>query len=293
MKDESIEALFEEDTNTEKLMKEACVASRVRQVVVSLGTLAIVAILVWLVHLQLTPYIIQSQTSERYFYEKVRGANRFEMPFAREIGFFSGKAEAVQYKILGNTPVMIGKVNSGPDQSEYRLEMADGGVYSETGYKQMIFYHPEGAAADVVREVDQLEAMEGVKLAEVAISLQMPMSRSELEGLLPEGVTLNWAWVDTALDDQEPVFEAQAIGYPLLDDKGKRLENPEGEWIKFLDLVKEKQTKQKAVYRTLYEEAVSGQQLLGGVLVGAPEALAKLDKVGQIRGIVIGETLTY
>ncbi|MGL4736443.1 MAG: anti sigma factor C-terminal domain-containing protein [Cellulosilyticaceae bacterium] len=293
MEDKTLEALFEEKVPTEELLKEAQVASRIRQVVVSLGTIALVGLLVWLTHLQLTPHIAARQSTEKYFYEKVRGANRFEMPFKKEISFFSGKAEAAQYKILGDTPVMIGKVTSGQDQATYSLPMADGGVYSETGYKQMLFYRPEVDRGQVQREVSRLQNMEGVRLAEVAISLQMPMSRYELEGLLPEGVTLNWAWLDTGVEGTEQVSEAQAIGYPMIDNLGKKLENPEGEWIKFLDIVKDKKTKQQMLYTVLYEEALRGQQILGGVVVGAPDALEQLGAVGQIRGIVVGETLTY
>lgn len=292
--DKALEALFEEKLPTEELMQEARVASRVRQVTISLGTLCLVGVLVWLVHLQLTPYLVQARAAEKRFYENVAGANRFEMPFEREITFFNGKAEAVQYKILGSTPVVTGKVTIDPKEWERLLTMTDGSIYSETGHRQLVFYRPSITSEHVRRETQMLREMEGVKLAEVAISLKMPVSRSELEGLLPAGVSLNWAWIDTTVGVQdETVLESQAIGYPLIDEEGKRLENPEGEWIKFLDLVRKKSTKHQAMYETLYLDATQTQQILGGVVVGTPEALEKLDAVGQIQGLVIGETLTH
>ncbi|MGL4346242.1 MAG: anti sigma factor C-terminal domain-containing protein [Cellulosilyticaceae bacterium] len=294
MKDKELEDLFEVEVLPETLLEEARLKSRVRQVLISVATIILVGLLVWLVHLQITPYWIKNRVAERSFYEGVVGANRFEMPFRRKMTFFGGEAEGVQYKIVGQKPVVVGKVTIADNDVMNVIDMSDGGLYSDTGHKLMMFYRPEADEIHVRKEFETLENMASGRLVEVGVSLDQAMTRSELEALLPQGVMLNWCWVDTGeVSRRDIARETEVIGYPMIDESGEKLEDPEAKWLDYLDLIKDRDTKYRDYFKQIYEQVKEGPQILGAVLVGEPEALRQLRRIEQIRGAVIGEVSIY
>lgn len=69
-------------------------------------------------------------------------------------------------------------------------------TYNYLGQKEPCFYHPGLNYAGYPQELDELNELSSNQLAEIGLSFDRGYTMEEIAELIPEGVNLNWVWMD-------------------------------------------------------------------------------------------------
>jgi len=233
-------------------------------------------------------------------------------------GIMTGEIDYVRYRFLGSKPVSDGSYKEGytyvplingvyGDMGNLMAkDSVENAEYNKSGKRIMQFYHPAINYKSYVNDLNNLSAEDNNKLMEISLSFDRTYSIDEIKNMIPEGITLNWYWVDTSTSDaltengkykpDELSFdEYEVYGIKTLDSQGVSISNPEELFISSITMYKDKKGT-SPIYQTLFNTLSNGKgeikksdlKIIGVVVSGKTEVLKTLKGKNYIKAATIG-----
>ena len=304
-----MDELFSFEENKNNLITKAKRKSTMRMAFVSGLVSVLVLTLVVLIKLQVTPWLLDKETIAQENYYDVYGANIYIGPWEESIKLIGSQATATQYKLLNGRPVYRGEVLSDTHHNETHFHPNDYETYNYLGEKVMNFIHPGIESNELPKELNDLDVIQDHQIVEMGISFDRAYSLSEAKEMLPEGLQLQWAWIDTwsaeevdamqETDRPTSVFtEDEMIGFSMVDKVGLALNNPLENFMEAVNYGRNHkgpyQEDMKAIHDRLTkhgEVKESSVKVIGAVVVGNKEALQKIQKELYVRASSIGAVI--
>ncbi|GKV67418.1 MULTISPECIES: anti sigma factor C-terminal domain-containing protein [Sporosarcina] len=304
MKDNhEMDDLFSFEGNEKNIITKAKRKSTLRIASISGLVSFLVLILVILLKLQVTPWLLNKEIIAQDQYYDVYGANTFIGPWEESIRIIGSNATAPQYKLLDGQPVYRGEISNDSNHIEVHLSPNRYETYNYFGGKVMNFLHPEVLSAQIPNEVQTIDAFREQQLIEVGLSFDKGYSLAEVQSMLPEELTLQWAWVETyskgaieSLQASDPpshmLTENEVIGFSLTDETGAPVQEPEERFIESVKSAKDQkgryQKEMASIYDGLSKSGSPEIKIIGAVVVGTKQELQQLQNASYIRASSIG-----
>lgn len=207
-----------DDGKLKDIIKKAKRKTIIRNTVISLVVSLIVLVGGIIGNAQITNKIAMDGLREQWLMQSISRPNLYESGYDDERGFLSGKLEYHLYKVVEGVPIVwkTEKMNyswstrfsmlSGnhsyinvpdPEMTDQAYEYYRS-YNSENGQREMLFYVPQvNYNGKVLNDLSALDQMNPDKLVELAISFDKSYTQSEVEQMLPDGLSQVWYWVDT------------------------------------------------------------------------------------------------
>ncbi|MEC2056159.1 anti sigma factor C-terminal domain-containing protein [Peribacillus psychrosaccharolyticus] len=323
MIDNDIEALFDENVEQTGTLVKTIKKARRKTILRNIFISAIVSSILMLCFLGVLPVIKQSQEDKAMMESRVSNST-FMNPNVYSTGdqtvstgLFSGIITFEQYKIINGKPVdwgerkteysLFGEGGSlGGDHSPIQLEQVETSRSYDRYTKQLImeYYHPDVEYESMTNDFPRLEKMPETAAAELAISFTDKLSPQEVRDLIPEGVSLEWYWVDVYDKLEYEDYPITANGFHFYGFEHRKDVRSEEFFINWLKETASEESdgydhkEIKKVYKDLKganKEIKTDQiKILGAVVSGTPKNLLKVKNIPQVRTGVLGAvTTTY
>lgn len=304
MKDNlEMDDLFSFERNEESLITKAKRKSTLRIVSISGLVSFLVLILVILIKLQVTPWLLNKEITAQDQYYDIYGANTYIGPWEESIRIIGSNATAPQYKLLDGRPVYLGQISNDSDHIEVHLSPNRYETYNYFGGKVMNFLHPGVLSAQIPNEVQTIDTFREDELIEVGLSFDKGYSLVEVQSMLPEELTFQWAWVEAyskdaveSLQASDPpshvLTENEVIGFSLTDETGVPLSEPEEKFMESVKFAKDQkgryQKEMASIYDGLSKSGAPEIKIIGAVVVGTKQELQQLQNESYIRASSTG-----
>lgn len=261
-------------------------------------------------------YILKKRLEDDYLdimFSQVKGANIGWTRAVNSYSFLNARTHITIEKTLGDRNIIWNSLEREvtlTSKKDISMDTSKNTQYSETlkrqvsynkynGEREIQFYYPQGR--NLPQELNLLEKFDENTLVEMALSFNHSYSLEDLEGILGSD-NVNWLWVNTnpnqgynsKTDSNKFLSGDAAIGFSI-DSSGF---NEAGQL--FLDnliyLSKEGDYK-KATKKILlslnenYHPNTSDIQVLGAVVTGTPQQLARFKDLDIIRASTLGATI--
>jgi len=136
---------------------------------------------------------------------------------------------------------------------------------------------------------------------EILLSFDKAYALEEIKSMLPSGITLNWYWVDTFVENSEDfsnklvLDEYDVYGMKTLDRQGNSIENPEKDFIDVITRSKNNKD-YSSEYKNLFDILSNGKskinkedlKIIGVVVSGDSNSLKVLKYKNYIKAATIG-----
>lgn len=302
-KDREIESLFE--CKGDGLIREAKQRSVARIVGISIGVSVFVIILGFLLKIQIVPFVLDKQASEKSYHYKIYGANTFVTKFRGERRLTRNKLSAMKYKILKDIPVLVGRIEVPGDLYENKIYMKTGEIYGETGNRMMRFYHPNIGYEKYSDDLARLEEFDEKDIIEIGLSFDGSYSWEEIKSIIPENIDVNWCWIDgveitDVMKEEQILFEEDnVVGFSTIESNGVAIEKPVEKFVNTLELIRIKTNKYKISIESILnhlkdkQEIVDEEQdlVIGAVVVGRVSDLKAIQNSKMIKASTFGTIL--
>lgn len=263
-------------------------------------------------------YILKKRVEDDYLdimYSQVKGANIGWTSAVNSYGFLNARTHITIEKTLGDRNIIWNSLEREvtlTNKKDISNDTSKNTQYSETlkrkvsynkynGEREIQFYYPQIEGGNLPQELNLLEKFDENKLMEIALSFDKSYSLKELEGILGSD-NVNWLWVSTNPDQgYNPKTDSNkflsgdaAIGFsidsPGFNEAGQLfLDN-----LIYLSKEGDHQKTIKKVLLGLNENSnpnISDIQVLGAVVTGTPQQLARFKDVDIIRASTLGATI--
>lgn len=164
--------------------------------------------------------------------------------------------------------------------------------YSENGYRQMMFFHPEISYKEYRDDLSNLDVISDDMLIELAISFDKPYKDYEIPSLLGSKANVSWYWLDAYTDEDMKAHKEDA---EMFDGKSAHISeynaigvnvNPqhfETGYTEFMELLKNTRLeKYKAIYNDMMANGYNDYKsytevpILGVIVYGTKSELKVL-----------------
>ncbi|MGL6174467.1 MAG: anti sigma factor C-terminal domain-containing protein [Cellulosilyticaceae bacterium] len=302
-KDREIESLFE--CKEDGLIREAKRRSFIRIVGISIGVSVGVIILGFLLKIQIVPFVLDKQASEKSYHYKIYGANTFVTKFRGERKLTHNKLSATKYKILKDVPVVVGRIEVPGELHENKIYMETGEIYGEVGNKTMRFYHPNIGYEEYSDDLARLEEFDEKDIVEIGLSFDKSYSWEAIKSILPENIDINWCWIDSiqitdVMKEEQVLFEEDnVVGFYAIESNGAAIEKPVEKFMDTLELIRIKTNKYKMSIETILNDLKEKQEIvdekqdlvIGAVVVGRVSDLKAIQNSEMIKASSFGMIL--
>ncbi|MBD7986233.1 anti sigma factor C-terminal domain-containing protein [Sporosarcina sp. Sa2YVA2] len=302
MKDNhDMDQLFNFDHKEKDLITSAKRKSTWRMTWISGLVSVLILTLVVLIKLQLTPWLLDREIIAQEFYYEVHGANTFVGLWDESIRLIGSSAKAPRYKLVQGQPVYRGDVTNDSSPVEVHVSADPLQAYDYYGNKMMQFIHPQTASSDVPNDLFGMDAMLDNTIIEMGVSFNDAYSLDSVRRMLPEGLDLQWVWVDAfPVIEEEEAFEMiltenEVIGYPLIDETGKEIMDPIEHFMDVLEIGKDRGGRYKqeiaSIQAAMHETRTldeTTKNVIGAVVIGDKEALRNLRNDPMVRATSVG-----
>jgi hypothetical protein len=248
-------------------------------------------------------------------YSQVKGANIGWTSAVNSYGFLNARTHITIEKTLGDRNIIWNSLEREvtlTNKKDISTDTSKNTQYSETlkrkvsynkynGEREIQFYYPQIEGGNLPQELNLLEKFDENKLMEIALSFDKSYSLKELEGILGSD-NVNWLWVSTNPDQgYNPKTDSNkflsgdaAIGFSI-DSPGF---NEAGQlFLDNLIYLSKEGDHQKTIKKLLLglnensNPNISDIQVLGAVVTGTPQQLARFKDVDIIRASTLGATI--
>lgn len=311
--DEILEDIFEFN-NEKNIIKKAKRHSYIRITLIS-GLVSIIGITFLIIlKLQITPFLLNKEILAKDAYYQVYGANSYLSPWNTDIALIGSTATSTQYKLLNGHPVFKKLITLDTTPHETYIESAPNKTFTYYGQNVMNFYHPkidyENVAHDDLLRNKTLDN----KLFEVGISFDKDYTISEINAMIPKGLTIQWYWLDTFSNEEISnmqssvqtdtkisgyVFkEDEVIGIKTFSNTGEKFSNPTKEFVNSIQYLIENNRAYKTEMQVILDSITTNKELdkskiniIGAVVVGNATTLSKLAKEPFVRASSFGANI--
>lgn len=301
-----LEDFFDFEKNEKDLITKAKRKSTIRMASISGLVSLLVLTLIILVKIQITPWLLNKELTAQETYYDVHGANLFVGPWTESVQLIGSKATAPQYKLLDGRPVYRGEISNDSNQLEVHLSPKEYESYSYLGGKVMNFIHPEVHLKQVPDEVKNINTFADNQMIEMGLSFDRAYSLDEVKAILPNDLSLQWAWVDAYTDEEIDALQTSAsptnvftenevIGFSMIDETGIALEDPVKDFMDSVAYGKSHmgpyKKEMKALYESLNKQGAVDEatvKVIGAVVVGTQETLQQIQNEPSIRASSVG-----
>ena len=171
---------------------------------------------------------------------------------------------------------------------------------TQTGQREMLFYHPEIDYRKYINDLPQLDEMDNRKLVEMGISFDQSYTLEQVKTMLPSNVHPVWYWVDTYSDkdrlfDKDPMPESANMIYgfgPGIDNGNVNEEYFLSSIENGLSVKGKYYNEYKRIYDYLRKEkekpVKNDVKILGVVVTGTAENLKTLKEKNYIKSATLG-----
>ncbi|MGL5677556.1 MAG: anti sigma factor C-terminal domain-containing protein [Cellulosilyticaceae bacterium] len=292
---------FTMEGKEDTLLKKAKAKSRLRMIFTSTAVAVGVVGLGIALKMQVTPYILNKEVKEVHMYHQIYGANVQLGQWEKFVGLTERWARTVQYKIVDGVVVPIGEVRipKGRKWHENTIANNQGDLYGVNGHRIMRFYHPELGYGTYSNDLSKLKEVAPDKVVELGISFNKGYTVQEVDAMMPEGINLQWSWIDTydevslqeAYKDREmtPWKEDEVVGIHYLEPNGKEVEKPVDNFMMDLETAIRSSKKDSELYESMQTRIEQeGLRVLGVVVTGSPEVLQQLEGKPFVKATTFG-----
>ncbi|MGF6949087.1 hypothetical protein QF028_001592 [Neobacillus sp. B4I6] len=217
------------------LVKKARRKTILRNTIISLIVSLLILIVGYIGNLQLLYKSGNDALRDISLFKEITGPNIYESGYQQNFGLFNGSLVYHTYKVIEGKPVIwnnntfkfniLGNFsqfpgNYSPIQINHPLTQKEKLSYyipynSQTGQREMLFYHPAIDYGKYINDLPLLEGMDNQSLVEMGISFDQKYSLEEIKKMLPSNVQPVWFWVDTysekELHKTENLFDGDKI----------------------------------------------------------------------------------
>lgn len=317
---DKMDDLFNFDNHDPKnMLEEAKGKSFSRIVLISIAMSVYIFGLIYLMKVQITPFLLTNKINEVSSYYDIFGANKFVGMWDEDYRFIGSTAKAPIYKIIDDKPVKLGDIVAPGDLNfdEFSLnsnwpEHDTRDIFTYEGIRKLQFYHPYVTYENYKNDLSLVNDIPRYKNLEYGLSFDQAYTLEEVQKMLPKDVKLQWVWVDTYNENEveslksykteagkipsQVINEDNAAGFHLYDKVGEPIKNPKKSFIENLELAVESKGKYKdeitSVYNYLKEDQKEIQSnnilIIGAVVTGDKEDMKKLIDQKYIKASVLG-----
>lgn len=305
-KTDEIDKLF--GFNEEELLNTAKRKSISKMASISIGMSLLIFILLAALKLQVTPILLDKKASEISYYYGTHGANIFVGGFSGDTKLTRSEVYSTKYKVVDGIPVVMGEVAVPSEKYEHNFYMSNGDIFSSQGHRVMQFFHPSINYKNYRDDLEKLDELEVNNVVELGVSFDKKYSFKEIKEMLPEGIQLNWCWVDgideaafgadnEVFDSSYAVFEEDnVLGFSTIQGNGESKEDPVADFIESLELIIPKTKKHKEELVEVVNKLSNGKgtinpgevPIIGAVVVGKAEELKALRGIPKIKASSFG-----
>lgn len=322
--EEKLKELFEmRDKTTSRFdstIKRAKTFSIVRTTIISLMIFITLSTALLIANSFILNHVSNKKLNELQTWFQVAMPNAYMGNTQADDRIMIGVVEYPRYRFLGEKPIVDGVFKEDysymplingiyghmghylfSSSGESFKELEEMRKYNKVGKQVMKFYHPSISYDKYINDLGELNNIEKDKLMEISLSFDKSYSLEEAKALIPEGITLNWYWVDT-LDknnkDKLPksiLEEDEVYGIKALDNHGRVIKKPEES---FVDSITRGNSNKDTHYRykSLFNALSGGKteinkddlRIIGVVVSGDVETLKALQNLNYIKAATIG-----
>lgn len=301
-------------------IKRAKTFSIIRNIIISLMIFITLSAALLIANSFILNHVSNKKLNELHTWFQVAMPNAYMGNTQADDRIMIGEIEYPRYRFLGEKPIVDGIFkedysymplidgNYG-DMGHYLFsssgesfkELEEMRKYNKVGKLVMKFYHPLISYDKYINDLEELNNIEKDKLMEISLSFDKSYSLEEAKALIPEGITLNWYWVDTLDKNNKDKLsksileEDEVYGIKALDKQGRVMKNPEES---FIDSIicgnSNKDTHYR--YKSLFNVLSGGKteinkedlRIIGVVVSGDVETLKALKNLNYIKAATIG-----
>ncbi|MFL0246168.1 sigma factor regulator N-terminal domain-containing protein [Candidatus Clostridium stratigraminis] len=230
--DNNLEELFNED-KLKKAIRKGKLKSTIRTIIISLVvTLLVIAIGSYL-NTKISLKLSEEAFKQHEELVKLTVPNGYISESIDTLGFLGGKGAYKISRVIGNKPVEIQENVSvfGYFQNSkllpflglslnYPVTRYQGGYngnevgpwsesYTQTGYRKMMFFHPEINYKGYKNDLNELDKISDDKIIELAISFDKPYKLVDAQFLLGK-IAPTWYWLDAYTKEDMKMFKKDA-----------------------------------------------------------------------------------
>ncbi|NOG29059.1 anti sigma factor C-terminal domain-containing protein [Lysinibacillus fusiformis] len=307
--DEILKDIFEFSNNEKNIIKKAKRKSYLRMTMIS-GLVTVIAVTLLIIFkLQITPYLLNKEILAKDAYYQVYGANTYLSPWNTDIKLIGSTATSTQYKLLNGRPVFKKIITLESTPHETYIQPHPNKTYTYYGQNVMNFYHPKIDYENVAEDGLILNNKLDNKIIEMGISFDQVYTMSEVNKMLPQGVSLQWYWLDTFSNVEissmqksvQPYTEIPAhvfledeiVGIRAFSNTGEKYDNPLKEFKESIQFTMENNSEYKKEMKTILDSITDNNNIniIGAVVVGDAATLSKLSKAPFIRASSLGASI--
>lgn len=314
--DEKLRELFEtkEKPTFKSTVKKAKTLSTIKTILICFMIFIILGVSALILNAHLLNNIANKKENDLWNFYNIAKPNAYFSNTQVDDRLMTGNIEYVRYRFLGKKlitdgnykvyysyiPLINGVYGSTGDNlysnitnSEQDLEEMI--TYNKVGKRIMKFYHPSIQYENYINDLENLDNIGNDKVMELSLSFDNKYNLDEVKNMLPEGITLNWYWVDTLTDElsetrPKPIFEESEIyGIKALDAQGRPLASPEEKFINSFEILSDS-------YSRLFNKLSNGKseiskddlRIVGVVVSGDTESLKSLKDKSYIKAATLG-----
>lgn len=301
-------------------IKRAKTFSMIRTTIISLMIFITLSTALLIANSFILNYVGNKQLSKLQTWFDVAMPNAYMGNTQTDDRIMIGEVEYPRYRFLGEKPIVDGVFKEDysymplingiyGDLGQYLFSSSGGSFknleemrkYNKAGKRVMKFYHPLISYDKYINDLEELNNIGKDKLMEISLSFDKSYSLEEAKALIPQGITLNWYWVDTLDKNSKDKLsksileEHEVYGIKALDNQGRVMKNPEESFID--SIIRGNSNKDTDYrYKSLFNVLSGGKteinkedlRIIGVVVSGDVETLKALQKLNYIKAATIG-----
>ena len=304
-----------EQNNLNKQIKKMKRKSMIKTIAISL--VASVLVIAGLLYINTKVNIKESEKAleREKLFTQLTVPNGYIQEASFDFEILGGKSEYTISREIGPKSVTLRKYkthygrfftidamhHSGGFRYDKNFEKADGGFW-ETGYRRMIFYHPNVKYKDYKSDLELLEGIPDGKIIEMGLSFDKGYNVWDINEILPDA-KVSWVGFDMFTDEyiENEKYEAENydVGAVYMDERevlGVSMHRVNStheiqfEVQKLFDLLKESPIEEhKKIYEKYYtEDKTDMPNIIAATVYGTKDQLIKLRDNPHIKSSSIG-----
>mgnify|MGYP001346120841 CR=1 FL=1 len=215
--DEDLNHFSFDEKQAKKLMRKAKLWSTLKMIGVTVIITPIVLVLLWYGFRTLSLNQAQKTMKEIVMFNEISAPNVHISHQTYDNNWFGGNIETKTFKLIGEVPYIWESVESrytlfgsssllyGSSNGAIPLDLSQSNQFirynSETGDREMIFFHPEVSYDTYKDSISDLNQVDDTTLVELGLSFDKAYSYDEIQSLLPSDIQSVWWWVDAYTKD--------------------------------------------------------------------------------------------
>jgi len=231
--DNNLDELFNED-KLKKAIRKGKLKSTIRTIIISFVVTLLVIVIGSYFNTQICLKLSEEAFKRNEVWVKLTVPNSYISESKDTLGFLGGHGTYIVTRVIDNKPVVIqeneslfGYALNSPIltslglYSKFPVTRYQGSAhyagewpvnYTQSGYRRMIFFHPEVNYKEYKNDLSELDKISDDKIIELAISFDKPYKQVDAQFLLGK-IEPAWYWLDTYTKGDMNMFKKDAEMY--------------------------------------------------------------------------------